>query len=102
MSLGNATLYYLSGMKFPSLREPSVTKEQIISVIESLQDVQEIYENLFVGDIPVIFKKDSALLVKFVNEVLKREGWNISIQKKKNGYYEVREKPVVSKTEQSQ
>lgn len=102
MSLGNATFYYLSGMKFPSLREPSVTKEQIISVIESLQDVQEIYENLFVGDIPVIFKKDSALLVKFVNEVLKREGWNISIQKKKNGYYEVREKPVVSKTEQSQ
>ena len=100
MSLGNRMLYYLAGMSFPSLRDSCATKEVIASKIEFVQgDFQEVYQTLFVEDIPEIFINNADSLGKFVNETLKRRGLGITIQRKKNGNYEVREKSITAKIE---
>ena len=67
--LGNRMLYYLAGMSFPSLRDSCATKEVIASKIEFVQgDFQEVYQTLFVEDIPEIFINNADSLGKFVNE----------------------------------
>lgn len=92
MSLGNVAFYYLAGMKFPSLCDASMAREHIADIVGAAQDVQDIYQALFVENIPTIFEKDTDLIVRFVNEVLKRMEIKIHIQRKKDGNYEARKK----------